>query len=232
MPDKAFTITSYNIRKAIGRDGKRNPKRIVDVLNATAADIVILQEADFRFKGRRAIFSATELFDRTGLTVIDVAPAHPGLGWHGNMLLVRKTVHVTSVHPIPLIGLKPRGAVAAQLEMGARKLNLIHAHLGLLPRYRRRQAQNLAVYINPSQPTVLAGDLNAAGRSPPSLVPIYDRLNEAALGPSFPTRWPMIRFDRIFHNDALRLISVQVNDTPLARQASDHFPVSATFRFV
>ena len=232
MPDKAFTLTSYNIRKAIGRDGKRNPKRIVDVLNATAADIVILQEADFRFKGRRAIFSATELFDCTGLTVIDVAPDHPGLGWHGNMLLVRKTVHVTSVHPIPLTGLEPRGAVAAQLEMGARKLNLIHAHLGLVPRHRRRQSQDLAANIDPSQPTVLAGDLNAAGRSPPSLAPIYDLLSEAALGPSFPTRWPMIRFDRIFHNDALRLISAQVHDTPLARQASDHFPVSATFRFV
>ena len=232
MPDKAFTITSYNIRKAIGRDGKRNPKRIVDVLNATAADIVILQEADFRFKGRRAIFSATELFDRTGLTVIDVAPDHPGLGWHGNMLLVRKTVRVTSVHPIPLSGLEPRGAVAAQLEIGARKLNLIHAHLGLVPRHRTRQAQDLAIYIDPSQPTVLAGDLNAAGKSPPSLAPIFARLSEAALGPSFPTRWPMIRFDRIFHNDALQLKSAQVHDTPLARQASDHFPVSATFRFV
>jgi endonuclease/exonuclease/phosphatase family metal-dependent hydrolase len=232
MPDKAFTLTSYNIRKAIGRDGKRNPRRIVDVLNATAADIVILQEADFRFKGRRAIFSATELFDRTGLTVIDVAPDHPGLGWHGNMLLVRKAVHVTSVHPIPLSGLEPRGAVAAQLEIGARKLNLIHAHLGLVPRHRTRQAQDLAIYIDPSQPTVLAGDLNAAGKSPPSLAPIFARLSEAALGPSFPTRWPMIRFDRIFHNDALQLKSAQVHDTPLARQASDHFPVSATFRFV
>ncbi len=42
MSDDAFTLTSYNIRKAIGRDGKRNPERIVEVLNTTAADIVIL----------------------------------------------------------------------------------------------------------------------------------------------------------------------------------------------
>ncbi len=231
MSDNPFTLTSYNIRKAIGRDGKRNPERIADVLNAAAADIVILQEADFRFKGRQAIFSAAELFDRTGLSVIDVAPDHPGLGWHGNMLLVRQTVNVKSVHPIPLSGLEPRGAVAAQLEIGSRTLNLIHAHLGLVPRHRRRQAQDLAAHIDPLQPTVLAGDLNAAGKAPTSLAPIYARLSEVALGPSFPTRWPMIRFDRIFHNNALRLMGAQVHDTPLVRQASDHLPVSATFTF-
>ncbi|AGI69067.1 hypothetical protein OAN307_c35940 [Octadecabacter antarcticus 307] len=231
MSENAFTLTSYNIRKAIGRDGKRNPERILDVLNAAVADIVILQEADFRFKGRRAIFSTKDLFERTGLSVIDVAPDHPGLGWHGNMLLVRKTVRVTSVHPIPLSGLEPRGAVATQLEIGSQKLNLIHAHLGLVPRHRSRQAQDLAAHIDPLQPTVLAGDLNAAGKAPPSLSPIYACLSEVALGPSFPTRWPMIRFDRIFHNSVLRLVGAQVHDSALARQASDHFPVSATFAF-
>ncbi len=230
--DVSFTLTSYNIRKAIGRDGKRNPERIVEVLNNAAADIVILQEADFRFKGRRAIFSATELFDRTGLTVIDVAPKFPGLGWHGNMLLVRPCVRVRSVYPIPLTGLEPRGAVASQLEIGSRKLDLIHAHLGLMPLQRRRQAQLLARSINPAEATVLAGDLNAAGKAPSSLSPIYTRLTEVVLGPSFPTWRPMIRFDRIFHNGTLRLMSAQVHDTPLARQASDHLPVSATFAFI
>jgi endonuclease/exonuclease/phosphatase family metal-dependent hydrolase len=136
------------------------------------------------------------------------------------------------VHPIPLTGLEPRGAVAAQLELGSRTLNLIQAHLGLMPVQRKRQAQLLVSKIDSSEATVLAGDLNAAGKAPPSLSPIHARLKEVALGPSFPTRWPMIRFDRIFHNSLLRLVSAQVHDTPLARQASDHFPVSATFTFV
>lgn len=228
----AFTLTSYNIRKAIGRDGKRSPERIVEVLNTAAADIVILQEADLRFSGRRAIFSATELFDKTGLTVIDVAPDHPGLGWHGNMLLVRPRVRVRSVHPIPLSGLEPRGAVASELEIGSRQLHLIHAHLGLMPNQRKRQAQVLAGNIGSLGATLLAGDLNAAGKAPHSLSPIFKHLTEVALGPSFPTRWPVIRFDRVFHNSALKLISAQVHDTPLARQASDHLPVSATFTFV
>lgn len=228
----AFTLTSYNIRKAIGRDGKRSPERIVEVLKTVAADIVILQEGDLRFRGRKAIFSATDLFEKTGLKVVDVAPHDPGLGWHGNMLLVRSSVRVRSVHPIPLSGLEPRGAVGSQLDIGLRTLNLIHAHLGLMPSQRRRQAELLVGRIDASQATVLAGDLNAAGKAPRSLAPIRMNLKEVALGPSFPTRWPMIRFDRIFHNSALRVVESQVYDTPLARQASDHLPVSATFTFV
>lgn len=232
MSDDQFTLASYNIRKAIGRDGKRNPQRIIEVLNAVAADIVILQEGDLRFKGRRAIFCADDLFDQTGLTVIDVAPDDPGLGWHGNMLLVRTGVTVNSVEPITLPGLEPRGAVVSRLEIGHHKLHLIQSHLGLVPAQRKRQARIMAACIDPACPTVLAGDLNAAGKASDSLAPIRARLSEVATGPTFPTRWPIIRFDRIFHNSGLELLQAQVHDTPLARQASDHLPVSATFTFV
>ncbi|KIN71921.1 endonuclease/exonuclease/phosphatase family protein [Sulfitobacter guttiformis] len=232
MLNDQFTFASYNIRKAIGRDGKRNPQRIVEVLNALSADIVILQEGDLRFKGRRAIFSSADLFDQTGLTVIDVAPQDPGLGWHGNMLLVRAGVEVNSVEPITLPGLEPRGAVVSRLSLGHRKLDLIQSHLGLVPAQRKRQAQLLAGCVNPACPTVLAGDLNAAGSAPPSLSPLHAHLDEVVCGPTFPTRWPMIRFDRIFHTRGLKLLDAQVYSTALARQASDHLPVSATFTFL
>ena len=39
-------IVSYNIRKAVGRDRRRRPARILQVLNDIAGDVVILQEAD------------------------------------------------------------------------------------------------------------------------------------------------------------------------------------------
>ena len=227
----SFTLTSYNIRKAIGRDGKRRPEQILKVLNETHADIVILQEADFRFNGRQAIFSAADLLDQTGFAVIDVAPSAPGLGWHGNMLLLRPHFRVTSVSPITLSGLEPRGAVISQIEIGTVQFNLIQAHLGLLPWHRRRQVQALVGEIDPMQPTILAGDLNAVGKAPSSLAPLNTHLNEVVMGPSFPTRWPCINFDRIFHTKALRAIHSSVSDTPLARQASDHLPVTASFTF-
>lgn len=226
-----FTLTSYNIRKAIGRDGKRRPERIFEVLNEAPADIVILQEADFRFKGRQAIFTPADLLDQTGLVAVDVAPDATGLGWHGNMLLLRPDLRVTSVVPIELSGIEPRGAVISHIEVGEMRLTLIQTHLGLLPWHRKSQALALAAKVDPACPTVLAGDLNAVGKTPSSLAPLHENLCEVAMGPSFPTRWPCIRFDRIFHNKALHAINARVHDTPLAQQASDHLPVTAEFVF-
>ena len=47
-------VARYNIPKAIGTDRRRNPGRIVDVLNEIDADIIALQEADRRFGARAA----------------------------------------------------------------------------------------------------------------------------------------------------------------------------------
>ena len=47
-------IASYNIRKARGLDQRHDPGRIVDVINGIGADVVALQEADFRLGDRPA----------------------------------------------------------------------------------------------------------------------------------------------------------------------------------
>ena len=39
-------IASYNIRKAVGLDWRRDAIRILDVLEEINADVVVLQEAD------------------------------------------------------------------------------------------------------------------------------------------------------------------------------------------
>ena len=38
-------IVSYNIRKAVGLDRRRDPERILAILREVDADIVVLQEA-------------------------------------------------------------------------------------------------------------------------------------------------------------------------------------------
>ena len=47
-------VASYNMRKAIGTDRRRNPERILQVLREIDADIIALQEADRRFGTRAA----------------------------------------------------------------------------------------------------------------------------------------------------------------------------------
>ena len=47
-----ITLASYNMHKAVGLDGKRDPHRVLKVLQEVDADIVALQEADKRIGGR------------------------------------------------------------------------------------------------------------------------------------------------------------------------------------
>src|SRR6476660_6044157 len=75
-----ITVASYNMRKAIGLDRKRNPHRVLDVLHEIDADIVALQEADKRFGGRGSAVPH-ELIDEHGL----YRPVHFGVK-HRRML--------------------------------------------------------------------------------------------------------------------------------------------------
>ena len=60
-----ITVASYNVRKAIGTDRRRDPQRVLDVLHELDADVVALQEADKRFGGRAAAVPH-ELIDEHG----------------------------------------------------------------------------------------------------------------------------------------------------------------------
>jgi endonuclease/exonuclease/phosphatase family metal-dependent hydrolase len=226
----SFSIASYNIRKAIGRDGKRNPARILDVISSFAADIVVLQEADFRFGGRRPIFDPAALREATGLRTVDVAPEVEGLGWHGNILMLGPDVTLDHVKTLTLQGLEPRGAVVADLSLLGQPLRLIHGHLGLIPHQRAHQARALGSEAA-LHATVALGDFNAGGTRPNSLRGLSSALQEVAHGPTFPTRWPLIRFDRMFHSGAITAFDPEVIDTPLSRIASDHLPIKARFRW-
>ena len=49
---QAIKVATYNIRKAVGLDQRRNPERILAVLKEIDADIIALQEVDRRFGAR------------------------------------------------------------------------------------------------------------------------------------------------------------------------------------
>jgi endonuclease/exonuclease/phosphatase family metal-dependent hydrolase len=61
-----ITVASYNMRKAIGTDRRRDPHRVLEVLREIEADVVALQEADRRFGGRASAVPH-ELIDSHGL---------------------------------------------------------------------------------------------------------------------------------------------------------------------
>jgi endonuclease/exonuclease/phosphatase family metal-dependent hydrolase len=81
----------------------------------------------------------------------------------------------------------------------------------------------------------LLGDFNSLRGSRP-----YRTLNRhlrnvreliQATGPigTFPTRFPVLAVDHIFVNGSVEPVSLTVHRSPLARIASDHFPLMAEF---
>ena len=91
LPDQTrLRVASYNIRKARGLDQRRNPTRILAVINHLGADVVALQEADRRFGDRPSALCRGLIERETDFQVADLAPNEVSLGWHGNAILIRK----------------------------------------------------------------------------------------------------------------------------------------------
>jgi endonuclease/exonuclease/phosphatase family metal-dependent hydrolase len=245
-----ITVASYNMRKAIGTDRKRNPHRILEVLNELRADVVALQEADKRFGGRASAVPH-ELYDQHGLyKPVSVGVRHKrplekarkraerllnvdtrNIGWHGNALLVKRDVGVLDCVPLQLPTLEPRGAVMAELLLpGDRPLRVIGMHLDLSGLWRRRQMRAIleAVEERPQQmPTVLMGDTNEWRAASGCLKDLPSNFRIAPTGASFHSRHPLAALDRIIVDSGVRIDAAGVHMSPVARRASDHLPIWA-----
>src|SRR5215203_1338408 len=198
-PGSSITVASYNMRKAIGTDRRRDPDRVLAVLKEIDADVVALQEADKRFGGRGSAMPH-ELIDSHGLykpvpvqvrhkRVMDRMPGGKqvdkflkidtrNIGWHGNALLVK-----------PHVGI---------LDVAALKM-----------------------------PTVLMGDTNEWRKAAGCLSDLNGSFRIAPTGPSFHSRHPVAALDRIIVDKDFRIDAAGVHMSPSARRASDHLPIWA-----
>jgi endonuclease/exonuclease/phosphatase family metal-dependent hydrolase len=230
QPGAELRIASYNIHKAVGRDRRFDPDRIIEVLRQIDADVVALQEADQRFGERTGLLDLARLERRTGLKPVPVRSAWQGHGWHGNVVLFRDGV-VTATRQLVLPGVEPRGALIADLLLANAPIRVVAAHLGLLRHSRSRQVETLIAASRPSdgRPIFLMGDLNEwrVGKKSTlhGLAPKFGPLQVAI--PSFPARFPIWALDRIVAYPAETIAQVELHDTELARLASDHLPIKA-----
>ncbi len=223
-------FASYNIRKAIGTDRRRRPERIIEVLNELGADIVALQEADRRFGEREAAIPPHLLDEHSDLKPVPLSPRAAGLGWHGNAILVRKTMHVRHCATLHLPSLEPRGAVMSEIEADGTALRVVGMHLDLSGLWRRRQAHAIMVEVEERRthlPTVLMGDLNEWSARGGCLRDFGAHLDFAETGRSFHAHNPIARLDRIMVSRDIRIRAAGTHKSPTARTASDHLPVWA-----
>ena len=224
-------VASYNIRKSIGTDRRRAPDRILKIIEELDADVIALQEVDRRFGERVATLSPELIVDHTRYTPVRFGIREQSLGWHGNVLLVKKNAQVLGQQRIDLPAFEPRGAVMADVEVQGQTVRVVGMHLGLTGGYRLKQAQAVVSYLEKlvgRMPTVIMGDLNQWANDGGCLAQFALNHNVIAPGPSFHARRPMLQLDRIITSRDLRLHATGVHHSALARTGSDHLPVWAT----
>ncbi len=233
-------VATYNVHGCVGMDRQRSEARIAEAIGSMSADIVGLQEID---RGRMRSGS----IDQTGVIAEQ-------LGWHYHFQLamhmkdgeygdaIISRFPMTFGRAVELPGVAPwycretRGAAHVTIETNLGPIAVVNTHLGLGKRERWLQAQALTSddWLGVEQtPLILLGDFNSLGwsrsfrllgrklRNARTLVAGARNLR------TFPTKFPAIALDHIFVNAALQPVDIRVHRTPVARLASDHYPLFA-----
>ena len=227
-----LTFASYNIHKGIGIDKRRDPVRILDVVDELEADIVALQEVDHRLGTRRAVLDRDEL-ERRGWQVASVRTKPASMGWHGNALLVRDGLEVVDVRGDDLPRIEPRGAVRATIMAGSQPICVTGMHLDLSGLRRKRQFAHVCNASRaPGMPAVLMGDCNEWLRPIGGELGLAAHWDVVAPGPSFPARRPTLALDRLMHTPHWRCEKADVHASAVSRQASDHLPIKVTLELL
>jgi endonuclease/exonuclease/phosphatase family metal-dependent hydrolase len=229
-------VASYNIRKSVGLDWKRQPSRILDILAELDADIIALQEVDRRFGSERASsIGEDDILNRSRYNPVRFNIRPMSLGWHGNAILVRKGITVLDSQRIELPGIEPRGAVMADLDVEGTAVRIVGMHLGLFGPNRRQQARAVLNYLERREgrhPTVIMGDLNQWNADGGCLTDFAGDHNVLAPGPSFHSSRPMLALDRIITSRDFSVEAMGVHHSALAARGSDHLPIWAKLSLV
>jgi len=225
-------VASYNIRKGLGLDRRRDPLRILRVLGEIDADIIALQEADRRFGTRESVLPSFLIENHSDYEAVPLDVQTDSMGWHGNAILVRRGIEVTHHDIIHIPCLEPRGVVTATLSVRGQSLAVFGMHLDLSGLWRTRQARviaDLAAEASEHVATVLMGDLNEWRGRAGTFREFARHFSILDCGPTFHAARPVGRLDRIMHCDRLDPQGCGVHRSALASRASDHLPVWAEF---
>ncbi|KNG93112.1 endonuclease/exonuclease/phosphatase family protein [Pseudaestuariivita atlantica] len=214
-------IVTYNIRKGVGLDRKRDPMRILRVLRKIDADIVVLQEADRRLGKRPSALPLEMIRGETDYQIVDHAGSDVSLGWHGNAMLVREGLKHDSTDRVDLPGLEPRGAICTAFD----GMTVVGTHLGLLRFHRHQQMERIRDLVggDASRPALVAGDFNEWSETS-GFEPWEDMFDVLRPGRTFHAARPMARLDGFAATPVLNILKAGIQETDEASIASDHLP--------
>lgn len=224
-----LAVASYNVHRCVGRDGRHDPGRVAKVIEELRADVVALQEVDFRYHLRRGVDQLKFLAEATSLQSVWGPVLYGPRGQYGNGLLTRHEVLEVRGIDLSVPRHQRRGALDVDLLVHGTRVRVIAAHLGLGLNERQIQVRTLlqAIADHDGDPLILLGDFNEW--RPPSrpLRRLHRHFGRTPGVRSFPSNFPLFALDRIWVQPRAALVAVAVHTSHWARRASDHLPVRA-----
>jgi endonuclease/exonuclease/phosphatase family metal-dependent hydrolase len=237
-------ILTYNVHGCIGTDRRLDVGRVVEAIAAFEPDIVALQELDVGRARSGGVDQAHEIARGLDMACHFNAALRVEEEQYGDAILTTYPERLVKAGPLP--GLKtrmqvePRGALWVAVDIDGVEVQIVTAHLGLVPREQRRQAATLA---GPEwlaceacrNPAILLGDFNATRasivyRTLAARLTDARRLARNTAGTStFPSAFPVLRIDHVFVTPDVRVTAIAAPYVPLTRVASDHLPLVVDF---
>lgn len=228
-PKDTLRVATYNVHAWVGTDKARDPDRTLSVIRGLEADLIALQEVVIPSEGYNRHMMKT-LEEETGMHVVPGQTMLKGRASYGNVLLCRQVPEEVFRHDISYSGREPRGIIEAWFTFKGSRVQVLATHLGLVERERWQQTLEIIRLSRRGRADLrlVLGDLNEW--RPLSRV---SRVLAGRFGPtrgcaSYPTRWPILRLDRICAHPPRLLLGQTAIRTPATRKASDHYPLLAT----
>lgn len=225
-------VASYNIRRAVGIEGRKDLNQIQRVLSEIGADIIALQEVEM-VPGVPGVSRQAHALAGVLSMNYAFAPVHRlKFGSVGNAILSKYPIIKETPHILP-DSRDERGCLQADIDADGVRFSIFNMHLGLnqVSRYRHLKYIILPIMQASAIPAILAGDMNAT----PSMREIrmlseylHDTFhhNSGLHGNTFPSDSPRVRIDYIFIDDKSKCSSFRI----FKSEASDHLPVKATIQ--
>jgi phospholipase D1/2 len=221
-------LATWNIHGAIGRDGRHDVRRILDVLHEIDADVVALQEVASLGLEEGLLQAVRE---DLGMHVVTGRTLTRRNADYGNALLSRHRVAHSASIDLTVGRHEPRNAIDARIACSQCDLRVVATHLGLRPSERRLQVKRLLEALEPGPlgACVVMGDLNEWYLWGRPLRWLHAKFAAIRTPATFPARRPMLKLDRIWAHPTSALVELRAHTSALARLASDHLPLVATY---
>lgn len=235
-------VLVYNIHAGRDASGAPNLERVAELVRATRADIVFLQEVDRGTERSGMEDQPTTLQELTGLHVAFGRTLDYQGGEYGIAVLSRWPITADGVRPLIIDppqaraggSYEPRGALIARTASPQGTIRLLDTHLDASgdDRYRLQEVRQVSALADSLRAiegdlVLVAGDFNAEPESDVVHIMLEAGWRDAwaacgdTAGKTYPSAEPVKRIDYLFIPPGRDCISAEV----IATATSDHRPI-------